>query len=143
SICIVCLLLANCHSSQQAKDDSKEKEEDDSMEERELPRHPCSRPVSKPTIDSPSSEATIGRNVTLECISQNHSSPINYTLYRGDKKMLTTVIRHKAGKKAVFHFVINSDRELGVYKCKVENQCKNATRYTLGFNFTLRGMCIF
>lgn len=97
----------------------------------------------KPTMDSPSSEATIGRNVTLECVSQNHSPPINYTLYMGDRKIQPTAIKYKAGEKAVFHFVISSDQELGVYKCKVQNKCRNATQYTHGFNFTLRGMCIF
>lgn len=96
---------------------------------------PCSENVSQPTIDSPTQEAIIGWNVTLECVSQRGSPPINYMLYKEKRKILQTVIKDKAGEKALFNFVISSDDKLGEYKCKVANQCVNSTKYSTGFTF--------
>ncbi|XP_066468948.1 allergin-1 [Tiliqua scincoides] len=141
SVYIVCLLLANFLPSQLSQGDSKEDEgvQDDSTEKKKggLPKNvlSCSRNVSKPMIYSPSQEATIGWNVTLECVSQNGSPPINYTLYKGQNRMLPTVIKDKADDKALFNFTINSYDELGEYKCKVQNRCLNSSRYSTGFSF--------
>ncbi|XP_015279144.1 PREDICTED: allergin-1 [Gekko japonicus] len=94
-------------------------------------------PVSQPMVNCSSTEVRIGENVTLSCFSRTGSLPITYTLYRGKERVQPPASKNKSGEAAEFHFPINSISGLGEYKCKAENFSKG--KYSLGFNFTMRG----
>ncbi|XP_060108544.1 allergin-1 [Heteronotia binoei] len=90
-------------------------------------------PMSCPTINSPSTEVAIGESVTLKCSSKTCSLPVNYTLYKGNVRVLSPA--SNKGEEAEFNFTIKLISELGEYKCKAANF--NESKYSLGFNFTL------
>lgn len=79
--------------------------------------------------------------MTLKCFSETGSLPINYTLYKGKDRVLPRASKNKKGEEAEFNFTINLISELGEYKCKAENRI-GKHKYSLGFNFTLRGTCV-
>uniref|UniRef100_A0A8C3XMY7 Ig-like domain-containing protein n=1 Tax=Chelydra serpentina TaxID=8475 RepID=A0A8C3XMY7_CHESE len=98
-------------------------------------------PVSKPVLNTTTSQVKIGQNVNLSCYSENGSSPINYTFFKGRKNVSSRIPRQ--GKvAAVLNVIINSRSDLGDYKCKAENNIPNTTKYSNSLNFTLAGMCL-
>ncbi|KAM7146307.1 allergin-1 [Macrochelys suwanniensis] len=93
-------------------------------------------PVSKPVLSTTTSQVRIGQNVKLSCYSENGSSPINYTFFKGRKNVSSRIPRQ--GKvAAVLNVIINSRSDLGDYKCKAENNIPNTTKYSNSLNFTL------
>ncbi|KAJ7317985.1 hypothetical protein JRQ81_004147 [Phrynocephalus forsythii] len=101
---------------------------------------PCSERASKLKIYSPSSETTIGGNVTLECELTTNCLPIKYILFFKKDKIKGLAIKKKAEEKIVFKLTISSRNELGEYKCKAQyifnDKCDY--KYSIGFHFTLK-----
>ncbi|NXA36003.1 MILR1 protein, partial [Eudromia elegans] len=93
-------------------------------------------PVSKPVLNSSSSRANKGQNVTLSCHSENGSLPITYVFFRG-RKSISHPIRMQKKEAAVFFLSINSSSDFGTYKCKAGNSFPNNTKYSNSFNLTL------
>ncbi|KAH0629295.1 hypothetical protein JD844_011249 [Phrynosoma platyrhinos] len=129
SLGIVYLLLASFHSclqTMQSHDDEKDTSGNVTS---------CSEPVQDLEIYSPSSEATIGRNVTLECRSQTGCLPINYTLFLNTMKIQHDIIKSKTEEKVVFTLSIS---DAGEYKCRAQNRFNSGYKYSPGFNFTFK-----
>nr|XP_060619089.1 allergin-1 isoform X2 [Anolis sagrei ordinatus] len=125
---IVCLLLASFHSCLQNK---RSHDGEKGTSETAIS---CLKDLHDLEIYSDFSEIAIDSNVTLGCRSKKGCLPINYTLYLNAKK-IQHIIQRKAEEKAVFNIAINSIGDVGEYKCKAEN---NGSKYSPGFNFTLR-----
>lgn len=103
----------------------------------------CSERVSNLKIYSTSPDATIGGNVTLKCISNKGSLPINYTLFRYTKMVLSVASKSNVRNEAEFQFTLHSVDEFYGYKCKAANGFSAKPAYSNFFNFTLKGRCIF
>lgn len=104
----------------------------------------CSKIVKDIKIDSLTPEITIGAKVTLVCYWETNCLPINYILFLNKGKVQGPAVQSMEEQKVVFNTTIHSNSQLGPYKCKADNPNRNMTAiYSPGFNFTLRGTCIF
>nr|XP_020638123.1 uncharacterized protein LOC110073365 isoform X2 [Pogona vitticeps] len=131
----VCLGLQKGNSN----DDDNDSDDDGDVDDVSGNVVPCSEPVGV-LIYSPSSETTIGANVTLECNLTTNCLPINYTLFFERCNIKGKAIKKKAKENIVFKLTINSRSELGEYKCKAQYLFNNTfkAKYSSGFNFTLK-----
>ncbi|XP_078240702.1 allergin-1 isoform X3 [Pogona vitticeps] len=139
---IVFLLLASfCLGLQKGNSNGDDNDSDDDGDVDDVSRNavPCSEPVGV-LIYSPSSETTIGANVTLECNLTANCLPINYTLFFERCNVKGKAIKKKAKENIVFKLTISSRSELGEYKCKAQYLFNNTfkAKYSSGFNFTLK-----
>ncbi|XP_023585098.1 allergin-1 [Trichechus manatus latirostris] len=89
-----------------------------------------------PRLSSQTTVVTKGQNVSLICSIEKKSPTIMYAFYRGDKYLRTK----DNGESNIFNLRISEARDLGPYKCKVQDSISSAYRcskYSPDFNFTL------
>ncbi|XP_078240703.1 allergin-1 isoform X4 [Pogona vitticeps] len=121
---IVFLLLASfCLGLQKGNSNGDDNDSDDDGDVDDVSRNavPCSEPVGV-LIYSPSSETTIGANVTLECNLTANCLPINYTLFFERCNVKGKAIKKKAKENIVFKLTISSRSELASLPASTEDK---------------------
>ncbi|XP_070592874.1 allergin-1 [Erythrolamprus reginae] len=99
----------------------------------------CSKTAKDIKIYSPTSEIIIGANVTLMCYWKTNCLPINYNLFLNKVRVQGPALQSMKEQKVVFNLTIQSNNQLGPYKCKADNlNISMASLYSPPFNFTLR-----
>ncbi|XP_023585102.1 allergin-1-like isoform X2 [Trichechus manatus latirostris] len=89
-----------------------------------------------PRLSSQTTVVTKGQNVSLICSIEKKSQTIMYYFYQGDKYLRTK----DNGESNIFNLRISEARDLGPYKCKVQDSISSVYRcskYSPDFNFTL------
>ncbi|XP_069056029.1 allergin-1 isoform X2 [Pleurodeles waltl] len=91
--------------------------------------------VSKPKLYSNTSSAAVGHNVTLFCVADSGSLPINYSFFRGETFL--SLLTRNDRLPATLTINLNSTSDLWMHKCKAENMLSDLQQYSASFNFTL------
>ncbi|KAM9208836.1 allergin-1 [Dugong dugon] len=89
-----------------------------------------------PRLSSQTTVVTKGQNVSLICSIEKKSQTIVYSFYRGDKYLRTK----DNGESNICNLRISEARDLGPYKCKVQDSISSiyrCSKYSPDFNFTL------
>uniref|UniRef100_A0ABM5FNZ6 Allergin-1 isoform X3 n=1 Tax=Pogona vitticeps TaxID=103695 RepID=A0ABM5FNZ6_9SAUR len=118
---IVFLLLASCLQKGNSNDDDNDSDDGGDVDVVFGNAVPCSEPVGV-LIYSPSSETTIGANVTLECNLTANCLPINYTLFFERCNVKGKAIKKKAKENIVFKLTISSRSELASLPASTEDK---------------------
>ncbi|XP_069056031.1 allergin-1 isoform X4 [Pleurodeles waltl] len=92
-------------------------------------------PVSKPKLYSNTSSTAVGHNVTLFCVADSGSLPINYSFFRGETFLSLQTRNDRL--PATLTINLNSPSCLWIHKCKAENMLSGLQQYSASFNFTL------
>lgn len=84
------------------------------------------------------SNVMMNQNVSLSCHVDSGSPPVRYTLFKHSQKVST--LNRPDLTPGLFNLTINSDSDVGEYKCKAENSITNGGKYSNSLSFTLIGM---
>lgn len=84
------------------------------------------------------SNVMMNQSVSLSCHVDSGSPPVRYTLFKHNKKVST--LNRPDLTPGLFNLTINSDSDVGEYKCKAENNITNGGKYSNSLRFTLIGM---
>ncbi|PKK25505.1 mast cell immunoglobulin-like receptor 1, partial [Columba livia] len=81
------------------------------------------------------SNVVMKQNVSLSCHVDSGSPPVRYTLFKHNKKVST--LNRPDLTPGLFNLTINSESDVGEYKCKAENNITNGGKYSNSLRFTL------
>uniref|UniRef100_A0A8C8RDS0 Platelet endothelial cell adhesion molecule n=1 Tax=Pelusios castaneus TaxID=367368 RepID=A0A8C8RDS0_9SAUR len=94
-------------------------------------------PVSNPdlSVDNSFTEVVLGKTLLLRCQSMFGTPPINYTLFRGNRRIHTITVFNNT--YAEFKDIQTKFDDLGEYICEASNCHSHAKRRSQGLNITV------